>query len=157
MMEVDVTNTTTGAVGAADNGTGGQVIAPLPSPPVTMPMDPRTMKSRIFSAERKRFRSKIIQFFGEQIEIRQTTVGRMFENANKLTDDGEARGVFILINYAYVPGTEIPVFDEADREQLLSLPFGEDFERVFNAFSEINGMNVEKETKNSETTQSASK
>lgn len=143
------------AVNASDNGTGGQQVAPLASP--VMPADPRTLKSRIFSASNKRLKSEIVEFFGEKIEIRQSTVGRMFDSRKQLEGEDVAHGIFILMNYAYVPGTDIPVFDEADADQILSLPFGEDMSRVFAAFNKINGMDIAAEEKNSVTTNSVSR
>lgn len=142
---------------AHDNGSGGQPVMPMLSVPTTMPLDPRTLKSRIFSAERKRFRSEIVTFFGEQIEIRQPSLGRMLSSADDMGEDASQRGTFVLLNYAFMPGTEIPVFDASDSEQILSLPYGEDFSNLMAAFQRVTGISVDAAEKNSEASRSASK
>jgi hypothetical protein len=135
-----------------DNGTGGQEVMPLSTP--HMPMDPRTVKSRMFSAERRRFKSEIVTFFGEEIEIRQSTIGRMLDRAEDMSN-GNAL-INVLLNYAYLPGTELPMFDDTDVETLKNQPYGADFEGVMAAFNRITG-SVKAETKNSTPTPPDSK
>jgi hypothetical protein len=142
---------------AHDNGTGGQHSGPLLSVPMSMPPDARTIKANIFSAQRKRFISEVITFFGEQIEIRQPNLSTML-NSFKGEDSNTKQGVvYVLMNYAFVPGTQIPVFDMADEESIMSLPYGDDFSRVMKAFQKVTGLDVEAETKNSARTPSDSK
>lgn len=140
-----------------DNGTGGVQPVLMGSPPVGMPMDARTLKSRIFSAKNKVFKSEMVTFFGEQLEIRQPTLSKMLSRTEDDLDDPHRRGVFVLLNYAYVPGTEIPVFDDADIEALVGMPYGEDFSRVMEAFQRVTGIDVKAAEKNSGTSLSASK
>jgi hypothetical protein len=141
-----------------DNGTGGQEVVPLLAPQVSgmMPMDPRTLKTRIFSAEKKVFRSKVITFFGEEIEIRQNSIGQFLANVDNLVASEGKLGVTVLINYGFVPGTDLHVFEDTDAESLMSLPYGDDFQRVMTAFNEITG-SVKAETKNSKPDQTDSK
>lgn len=140
-----------------DNGTGGQSPVPLGSPPTGMPMDARTLKSRIFAAKNKIFKSEMVSFFGEQIEIRQPTLAKMLNRTEEDLEDPQRRGVFVLLNYAYVPGTEIPVFEYADVEALVGMPYGDDFGRVMEAFQRVTGIDVKGAEKNSVTSLSVSK
>lgn len=84
-------------------------------------------------------RSKIITFFDSKIEIRQGTLGDIIQ-AND-TEDRKAAIIRILIERAFVPGTNINVFEDADEQVLLNLPFGKDFIEVNRAIEEISEVN----------------
>lgn len=133
------------------NGTGGgSGGVPLGSVPATMPRNARDMKSRMFSAQNKQRKFKRVMFFGEEVEIKQSSLGQVVAMANMKDDDDNDQGVaiYVLLNYAYVPGTEERVFDESDVEQLKSMPFGEDFNNITDAWREITGIKIEAATKN---------
>lgn len=129
------------------NGTtpGMFTITGLPAdPPVGSVTD---MKSRIFSAKNKVRRSQVVEFFGEQIEIRQPSLTQMLENDAADLEDKKFRNAFVLINYAYKPGTDEKVFDVADIDSINDLPYGKDFERVMEAYQLVTGT-VKVEEKN---------
>lgn len=107
-----------------------------------------SLKARMFSSKNKMLRSKIIKFFGEDIEIRQPTIGHMIKQTeNELTDPME-RGLLVLMNFAFVPGTDERVFNDTDTESLAGLPYGEDFARAVEAFQMVTDTSVQAAEKN---------
>lgn len=139
-----------------DNGSGGH--GGVPQSGGDMVPDARSLKARIFASKNKQLKTKLVDFFGEQIEIRQASLARVLKLGED-EDDGDAKttALFVLLNYAYVPGTELPLFDLSDIEQLKTMPYGEDFTRCIEAWMEISGVKVEEAEKNSGTTLTGSR
>lgn len=91
-----------------------------------------------------------VDFFGEQIELRQATVGQMqkmidAQNAGDATSKGV---VAYLIAYAYVPGTDEKLFDDADAEVLGQLPFDDNMKALTDAINKLTNMSVSDAEKN---------
>lgn len=84
--------------------------------------------------------SKVIEFFGAKIELRQPTLGVILEH-RKASDDLDALQM-MLISYAYVPDTTELVFDEADVDALMELPFGKDMNTLTTAVGELMGQDI---------------
>jgi hypothetical protein len=82
--------------------------------------------------------SKIITFFGQQIEIKQLTLGAVLDA--KTETDNQAAMVNILLKYAYVPGTPELVFEDGDADSLKALPFGGDFVGLTAAITELTNL-----------------
>src|SRR5712691_7039361 len=101
------------------------------------------------SVERDALRGKLLQtrqplakeitFFGEKIELRQMLLSDVMKA--KDAPDDQNRLVRILIDYAFVPGTDEKVFEEGDVEALLAQPFGQDFVDLSNALTELTSIN----------------
>lgn len=83
--------------------------------------------------------TKTITFFGAEIEIRQITLGDVIrsQKAQQEGADPQAGMVQMLIDYAFVPGTDEHVFELADRDALMEQPFGHDFVRVSEAIAAL--------------------
>lgn len=113
------------------------------------------LRGKIFSNIKKRFRRKKVEFAGVELEIRQPSVKDMLNlrNANEGGDDLQAAMVTMIVNHCYIPDTDERVFEEADREQLLSMPFDKGFADINNAIAEMTGVDIEGSAKNSEETQ----
>lgn len=79
--------------------------------------------------------SKIITFFGEQIEIKQLTLGAILDAGKE--EDTQGALISTLVKYAFIPGTDIRVFDPEDLESLKALPFGGDFVGLADAIQEL--------------------
>ncbi len=84
-------------------------------------------------------RSKNIVFFGQEIEIRQPTLKAILDAQQE--DNRQIGVASMLINYAYVPGTDEKVFEDTDADQLLMLPFGENFVQVTKALEDLSDVN----------------
>lgn len=137
----------------SNNGTGGAAYAPPEAQGAPAVAGAGSIRERIFASKNKTYKSRLVQFFGETIEIRQPTLGDILDSVNgDNAGDAAKQGIMVLLRYAYAPGTNDRVFDEADEESLLSLPFGEDFNRVVKAFTEVTGTDVKVAEKNSSTT-----
>jgi hypothetical protein len=119
-------------------------------------VDSASIKASIFSAVNKYKKSLIVEFFGQQVEIKQSSLFDIINRTNSkntvvgdtATEDDTPVIIFILLNHTYIAGTEILLFDEADVEQLMSMPYGEDFNRVVSAYNDLSGIKVDREIKN---------
>jgi len=113
---------------------------------MTKPMTRDEIRSKIFSAEAAKPKTKRLLFFGTEVELRQPTIGAILDMQG--TEDRKQAIINMMIQYTYVPGTNDPVFELADTETLLAMPWGEDFSRLNEAITELTGVNVEEEEKN---------
>lgn len=108
------------------------------------------LKSTIFSAQNKTFKKEVINFFGVQIEIRQSSIRNIIDQASEPDNAFEEKRhvtIEVLLNNTFVPGTDDRVFEEADVDSLMSLPFGEDFSRVVDVYNRLSGVKVAEEKK----------
>ncbi len=94
--------------------------------------------------------SKKVMFFGAEIEMRQPPMRTVLE-LQQLENKASAAAQMI-VGYAYVPGTDIKVFDEADIDMITEMPFGGDLSRVNRAISELTDIDILGEEGNSEET-----
>jgi hypothetical protein len=92
-----------------------------------------------------------IHIFGTDVEIRQIPLSGVLEYEQ--SEDRKRAAIEMLIRYTVLPGTTIPLFDEADVDSLANLPFGEDMNRWQQAINKLTGVAelVENELKNSTT------
>lgn len=95
------------------------------------------LRSKILAT--KTPKSKIIDFMGEKIEIRQPTLKDIVE----AQESGAGKNAIItaLVSYAYIPGTNEKLFETEDTESLMELPFGKDFMNVSKAIEELSEVN----------------
>jgi hypothetical protein len=101
------------------------------------------LRSSIFSSTNTKPKSKLVDFFGEQIEVRQPKVGVVLDLRNAGEKNIKQMLISTLIQYCYVPGTDEKVFEEADEDQLMEMPFGEDLTRLQTAISELTNVNIQ--------------
>lgn len=99
-------------------------------------------------SERDRIRGKVfssapnfdtVEFNGSKIEIRQPTLGEIFQIQQAAGEDLLYNTITMLIKYCFVPGTNENVFEEADREQLAHLPFNVDLQKLSKALNALIG------------------
>lgn len=96
------------------------------------------IRSKVFSADT--FKRETVEAFGTIIEIRQTTLGRVLELQGKLSQDRKGAIALAFVEFCHVPETNERLFDEADLDGILSLPFGEDFQRVQDVINKLMGV-----------------
>ena len=90
-------------------------------------------------------RRKLVKFNGHDIEIKQPSIGQMLA----MEQDADKFGfVEILIEHAYVPGTNEKVFEPINREELMSLPFTVDCRKVVAVLEELVNLSVNDAVKN---------
>lgn len=106
------------------------------------------LREQIFSG--KKFNSKEIEFFGAKIELRQPSLQDILKA--KEENNRQSAVVSMLIDYAFIPKTDEKVFEEADAEMLLSMPFGKNFTELNNALEELTEVNFRTPEKASDET-----
>lgn len=112
----------------------------MPDTPVKP--DRASVRARILASRAPK--SEVIMFFGEQIELRQPTLGAVLDSQTK--EDRRGAMIDLIIERAYIPGTDELVFELADSDTLRALPFGADWIRVnkaMEALSEVNFLDNE--------------
>lgn len=115
------------------------------------------IRAKVFA--KKDLKSKTLDFFGTQIELRQPKLSDILqaqqEAANQQEDGISSAVVNILLQYAYVPGTSEKVFEEADKAALLELPFDENLIGVTEALEELTKVNFTKPSEDSQVDQTS--
>jgi len=104
------------------------------------------MRSKLLSKHKPK--AELITVFGVDVEFRQPTLEAILNARDN--DDVKSRTVDMIIQYAYVPGTDEQVFETPDREQILKWPFGEDMLKVQQTITKLTGVDIndaEKELK----------
>ncbi len=107
------------------------------------------IRGQIFSAENRKTKSEIITFYGAEIEVRQPLVAQIVDGD---AEEGRAGIVDSLLKYAYVPHTEEKVFDAADVDALMTMPFSRDFGRFAETFQKLTNIDIKGAEGNSEET-----
>lgn len=99
-----------------------------------------TLRDAILTDIKTTVKAEIVNFFGQDIEIRQPTVGQMEKAVS--AEDKSSSITDMLIAYAFVPGTEDKVFETADVDTLKTLPYNEDVQEVMKAITRLTGVDV---------------
>lgn len=107
-----------------------------PAPPPTRD----DIRARILGTTHKP-KSKVIEFFGVEIELRQPIMDDIL-NVQSLEGEERMAGILgVLIRQAYVPGTDNKVFEAGDLDQLRTLPMGGDITKVVETLGELSDVN----------------
>lgn len=77
------------------------------------------------------------KFRGVDVEIRQPLVGELMTEQD--AEIPTPMIVRILLNHVYLPGTNEKVFEAADRDTLIKLPFDADCVAIVNAYAKLAG------------------
>lgn len=101
--------------------------------------DRKELRGKLLGSARK-FKSEVIEFFGEQIEVRQPSLGTVLAQVEE--KDKNKAIVRAIINYCYVPGTDEKVFEPEDEAAILNLPASEDIWRLNDAVSKLTGIDT---------------
>lgn len=80
------------------------------------------LRERIAAASERT--TKTITYAGMEFEIRQVTVKERQRILDRAAKDKVPAGVLLAMASAYVPGTDMRVFDDSDLTMLLSQPSG---------------------------------
>lgn len=98
------------------------------------------LRSRLLGA-RHAPKSKVITLFGDKVEMRQPSIKSILDLTDN--DDEKYRSLKLLIEYAYVPGTDEKLFEPADLDVMLQWPASEDLVKVQQAIAELSRVDVE--------------
>jgi hypothetical protein len=109
----------------------------------------QSIRNAILGAQK--IKTTQIEFFGQTVELRQPTMDFIL---NMNSEENRARAAAqMIIGYTYVPGTEERVFEDADLESIMALPFGQDVNRLNRAISSLTTLDIPAAEGNSETTE----
>jgi len=97
------------------------------------------IRAQIFGGAESKVQHRILTFFGAKIELRQPTLGAIL--AAQKNEDREAAVIDTLIENAFIPGTDIRVFEDTDGDQFKAMPFGKDFVAISEAIEEMSSVN----------------
>lgn len=115
-------------------------------------MSRKEVREAILGAKPK---STIITLFGQEVELRQPTMGQMFATQPEGATPAQI-SARMLASYAFMPGTDERVFEDLDVDSIAALPWGEDLIKAQEAISKLNGIDmkaVQAAAKNSDATQ----
>jgi hypothetical protein len=101
------------------------------------PLSRDALRAKIFGAKPE---STTIEFFGGQVELRQPKLEALMEMRRSNQEDALTQ---MLINYAYVPGSDEHVFEDTDEESIKQIPFGADMQRLTQAVNLLVGLTAE--------------
>lgn len=87
----------------------------------------------------KKFAKETVNFFGVDIELRQPSLAQIIAAR---AEDAQVGIINILVQYAYIPGTDEHVFEDTDADGLKSMPFGVDFLNVNAALEKLTSVNI---------------
>lgn len=112
------------------------------------PLTRDAARAKIFAAENKKGESVVLQFFGTEIELKQPSIGEIQKFGENVAEGGRIAFAQILVDYAYVPGTQEKVFESGDIASLNQLPFNADIQRVIDTIETFTNLSVKDAEKN---------
>lgn len=102
------------------------------------------IRAAVFSSNNN-IATKLLDVYGTQIELRPPTLESLLDAQD--VESTKLRVAQMIIEYSYVPGTNVLVFEEADTDAILELRFGEDLRKMQAAITELTGVDLEKAKK----------
>ena len=96
------------------------------------------LRASVFAS--KTPKSKVIDFFGTEIEVRQASLEGILNS--EVPEDSLKGLVNTMIEFCFVPGTNEHVFEEADLDCIKALHFGPEFKVMQEAITEMMGINM---------------
>ena len=85
--------------------------------------------------------SKLITMFGVEIELRQPNLGAILKTRAEVDD--ATRAIDMIMEYAYVPGTNDHIFEDTDRAAMMNWPFGKDLATLNQAIADLTGIDID--------------
>lgn len=105
----------------------------------TIPVTRQAMRDQLLGHAPKPNR-KEVTLFGVVLEMQQPTLGSILKSQD--IEDGKERAVNMIIQYSFVPGTNDPIFEEADKDIILNWPFNDELVTLQLTIAELTGVDV---------------
>lgn len=108
----------------------------------TKPHSKSAIRAAILGMKAK---SELVTLFGAEVEVRQPSLGVIMDSRERMFSgetDLKSQTVDMIIRYVFVPGTNEKVFDEADRDELIQLPFSNDINKLSTTLNRIMGVDA---------------
>jgi len=109
------------------------------------------LRAQIFANAKPK--SLEMEFFGAQIELRQPPMEVVLQTQQAAAEDRAFAAASMVVRYAFVPGTNDRVFDDADIDLIKAMPFGKDMATLNTKITELTDIDILGEEGNSEETQ----
>lgn len=87
-------------------------------------------------------KSKRVNFFGQEFELRQADLGSILDGADGSSTQKQVAD--FIINNAYVIDTNVKIFEPTDIDFILNWPFGKEFLELQDVINELMGVDVTK-------------
>lgn len=102
--------------------------------------EPKTLsrdeaRAKIFGAKAS---ATPMTLFGVPVDLREPPISEVMDS--QVEEDRKRGSMMMLVRYVYLRDSEQPLFEEADIETLLTLPFGKDFRDINLAIQKMLGV-----------------
>ncbi len=104
------------------------------------------LRAAIFAAENSRVKRVPIKFQGQELELKQPTVEEIMQFHS--LPEGRSNFAYILINHVYIPGTDEKLFDEADYDAIVAMPYSPEIVEIQNVMTGFLSSDVKSAEKN---------
>lgn len=94
----------------------------------------------------KKLKREKIEIRGVPVEIQQPTIRQILRQRN--SENTEDQLVEMLVEYCYIPGTDVKAFEPTDKGDILEWPVESWFTEFNDAVSNLTQINVESAEKN---------
>ena len=95
--------------------------------------------------------SKLIPFREAEVEVRCPPLEDVLKAREDAKEDAVGAAVKMIINYVCVPGTDERLFEVGDADSIRKFAFDKDMVLLQKTITELTGIDIEAEIKNSET------
>ncbi len=102
-------------------------------------MDRNTLRTKLLSS--RKLRTETLHVWGVDIEFRQPSLGDILNIRDE--ENQKERVSQMLIQYAFVPGTDEKIFEPGDKEAILAWPFDQDIIKIQEAITALTGIDIE--------------
>lgn len=103
------------------------------------PLTRKQMRDQLLGHAPKPVRKALI-LWGIEVDFVQPTLEAILKGQAELSV--KDRSIDMIIGYACVPGTDERVFEEADKELIMTWPFNEDVMNMQIAIADLTGVNI---------------
>ncbi len=110
-----------------------------PADAVAVPLTRDDLRNALLGSAPKP-ESQVIMLFGVEVELRQPNLASIMKA--RAEGDDTTRAIDMIIEYAYVPGTDEHVFETADRDTIKTWPFGKDLANLNAVIAELTGVDI---------------
>ena len=97
-----------------------------------------SIRAKALSNNRRK--TKVIDVFGAKVEVRQAALQDIIASANEEHKNHSL--AYMMIKTCFVPGTDAPLFEQGDIDNLMQLPYDEDMQKISEVLTEFSGVKV---------------